>query len=583
MDLGSIDHSVVSDCLTVVTDAFEKFLRRFNEVSRKATVRFEARDWSGFERDSVERLGVYSVAVDRTVVTLHEMLGVRAVDRELWRRIKAAYSEKVEPTRNREIAETFFNSISRRVFETEGVRPDIEFIHPAESLDREVAPELIASYPGISEMRTSLRRILEDADFRADYRDLDRDHELVAKEVGLVLRRYGSPPVDAIEMLRPVFFRVKHAYRIGRIRSGQRYIPFVLALLHDKGGVYVDAVLMDENEVSILFSFTRAYFHVETHYPREIVHFVESILPRKPIAELYIAIGFDKHGKTELYRSLQRQMETYQDDFEPATGDRGMVMLVFTLPAYDLVFKVIRDRFAPPKHTTAQDVRRRYQIVFERDRVGRLVEAQEFEHLKFDRSRFTPELLDELVQEASGTVRVDRRHVVIDHLYTERKVQPLNLYLRQVSPELAHEAVIDYGAAIKELAAANIFPGDFLLKNFGVTRHGRVVFYDYDELCLLSDCNFRRIPPPRTPEDELAAEPWFSVAPNDVFPEEFRHFLGLSEDLAQTFQRHHSDLFDAEYWRGFQKRHEAGEILDFYPYAAHKRLHSSQRDGASLT
>jgi isocitrate dehydrogenase kinase/phosphatase len=271
-------------------------------------------------------------------------------------------------------------------------------------------------------------------------------------------------------------------------------------------------------------------------------------------------------------------MKTYLDNFELASGEPGMVMLVFTIPSYDMVFKVIRDRFPEPKSTTAREVRRRYRIVFERDRVGRLVEAQEFEHLKFARDRFAPELLEELLKEASGTVRIDGQHVVIDHLYTERKVHPLNLYLRQVPPETARQAVIDYGRAIKELAAANIFPGDFLLKNFGVTRHGRVVFYDYDELCLLSECNFRRMPPPRTPEDELAAEPWFTVAPNDVFPEEFRHFLGFPDELLRTFEHHHSELFDAEYWRSFQKRHEAGEILDFYPYANHKRLHLRDRD-----
>src|SRR6185503_2509662 len=112
-------------------------------------------------------------------------------------------------------------------------------------------------------------------------------------------------------------------------------------------------------------------------------------------------------------------------------------------------------------------------------------------------------------------------------LYTERRMTPLNLYLREVDSRHAQDAIVDYGEAIKDLARTNIFPGDMLLKNFGVTRHRRVIFYDYDELCLLTTCHFRDLPAARDDLEETGAEPWYYVGPHDIFPEEFLTFLGL--------------------------------------------------------
>jgi len=307
--------------------------------------------------------------------------------------------------------------------------------------------------------------------------------------------------------------------------------------------------------------------------PYDLVRFLRRLMPRKRIAELYISIGQNKHGKTELYRSLMSHLRDHDDRFVVAPGDTGMVMLVFTLTGFDVVFKVIRDRFAPPKTTTRGGVMERYRLVFKHDRVGRMIDAQEFEYLQFARERFSERLLRELLSEAGRTVGLEGGEVVLRHLYAERRVTPLNLYLRRADPAAARLAVIDYGTAIKELAAANIFPGDFLLKNFGVTRHGRVVFYDYDELCLLDDVRFRRMPPSRTPEEELAPEPWFDVADDDVFPEEFRRFLGLSGELRETFERHHADLFTVEFWRSYQDQHRRGELPDVFPYPQSRRLH----------
>jgi isocitrate dehydrogenase kinase/phosphatase len=405
------------------------------------------------------------------------------------------------------------------------------------------------------------------------FRDLDGDAAAVAHEIEACLRvTWGSFDFEAIDIVTSPFYRNKGAYLVGGIRSGPRVIPLVISLLNGDEGIYVDAVLLSEDEASIVFSFTHSYFHVDVDCPYLLVDFLKSIMPLKRRAELYISIGYNKHGKTELYRDLYCHLQESDDRFELAAGDKGMVMAVFTMPSFDIVFKVIKDAFPYPKRTTRADVQARYQLVFNRDRAGRLVDAQEFEHLAFDRKRFTDEALGELLATCSNTVSVLGNTVDIKHLYTERRLTPLNLYLRKQDGQEV-DAVLDYGQAIKDMAATNIFAGDLFMKNFGVTRHGRVVFYDYDELCLLNQCNFRVIPDSRDAYDDFGdAQPWFSVAENDIFPEEFRAFLGLDKRLTDVFCAAHSDLFEAGWWRSMQVRLAAGEVMDIFPYPPSRRF-----------
>jgi isocitrate dehydrogenase kinase/phosphatase len=374
------------------------------------------------------------------------------------------------------------------------------------------------------------------------------------------------------ELCASVFYRGKGAYLVGRLCDDTRAVPLVLALLNTPQGMVVDAVLLTEPDVSILFGFTRSYFHVEVERPYDIVRFLQVIMPRKRIAELYIAIGYHKHGKTELYRDLLHHMASSDDQFESARGERGMVMMVFTLPSYDVVFKIIKDHFDAPKDTTRLAVMERYQLVFKHDRAGRLVDAQEFEYLQFDRRRFSAALLDELQRAAAQTVVVQESRVIVKHAYIERRVTPLNLYLREADSAAAQAAVIDYGMALKDLATSNIFPGDILLKNFGVTRHGRVVFYDYDELCLLTSCVFRALPQPTSYEEEFAAEPWFAVGEHDVFPAELRRFLGLTDTLRQVFLDHYAEFFSVQFWQHIQACLRAGAVFDITPYDSRAQL-----------
>jgi len=524
--------------------------------------------------DADERLDLYKAVVDEIVAKVERMLGSRVNDESVWINIKSAYLTLSNELDVWELAETFFNSITRKIFATVGVNPQIEFVDTCtRTQPSQMTRVPYRTYAGKRPTPILIEAILCGYKHQVIYEDMQRDARLAAEKVDSHLRNSGnSPYFNRAEMLTSVFYRGKGAYLIGRIFMGSDFFPLVLALFNTPRGIVVDAVLSDENDVSILFSFTRSYFHVDAKKPSELVSFLKTIIPKKRIAELYISIGYNKHGKSELYCDMLRHLSRSDKKFEIAEGERGMVMEVFTMPDYDLVFKVIKDHFAYPKRTTRNDVMGKYNLVFKHDRAGRLVDAQEFEYLKFSRNRFSDELLDSLQRNSARNMMVGDEDVVIRHAYIERRVVPLNIYLKDADEARAGAATVDYGNAIKDLAVSNIFPGDLLIKNFGVTRHGRVVFYDYDELCLLSVCNFRLIPRPRNYEEELSSEVWFGVGSNDVFPEEFRSFLGLKESMMEIFVAYHSDLLDPTFWRRIQSRINAGELIEILPYGEGNRL-----------
>jgi isocitrate dehydrogenase kinase/phosphatase len=540
----------------------------------RARQSFQKRLWQQGQLDAVERLDLYKKLVDRVVEEIGELLAERDREKLLWVSMKAVYSGLISQRDDWELAETFFNSVTRRIFATVGLDPRIEFVDT--DFD---SPPTSASRPiyRIFTHHGSLERLVADIlhyyDLGVEYEDFERDVRATVREISGQLEKPLGFRIEQAEMIEAVFYRGKGAFLIGRLCDSQgRLQPFAVALLNLEKGLTVDAVLLEEDELNIMFSFTRSYFFVRVARPYDMVWFLKSIMPQKRTAELYISLGFNKHGKTELYRNLLEHLATSSDEFEIARGIPGMVMTVFTLPSYDMVFKIIKDRFDFPKTNTPQEVMAKYQLVFKHDRAGRLIDAQEFEHLKFERSRFSEPLLAELQRVAAKTVTVGDKYVIIRHAYIERRVTPLNLYLQEAGEAAARAAVIDCGNTIKDLAATNIFAGDMLLKNFGVTRHGRVVFYDYDELTSVTACNFRNFPQPSSADEELAAEPWYGIDENDVFPEEFKTFLGLHGVLRQVFIQNHAGIFSVDYWWKLQQRLRNGEILDIFPYQDKLRL-----------
>lgn len=555
--------------------AFDHYRAQFHSITHRAKARFETRDWHGMHADTAERLELREKCVTAVVAQLKLQLGQQAADKALWGQMKSHYTNLVAARPDRELSRTFFNSVTRRIFATVGVDSTIEYV-TSEFTAPLTRPKnsLCKLYYRKSTTQALLKEILADYPFETAYYHLEQNTRLAAQEIDQHLRRVigHQPVIDVAEIVKPIFYRNKGAYIVGRLHIGSEIVPLTLALLNGEAGIIVDAVLLTQDELSIIFSFTRSYFHVEAEHPWALTTFLKALMPLKRVAELYISIGYHKHGKTELYRDLMHHLAHSEDRFEIAKGEKGMVMTVFTLPSYDIVFKIIKDRFDQPKKTTRHKVMERYQMVFKHDRAGRLVDTQEFEYLTFDKARFSPELLEELLKVAGQTVLVEGETVVIKHVYTERRLTPLNLYLQTATPEAAREVIRDCGKCIKDLAATNIFPGDFLLKNFGVTRHDRVVFYDYDELGMVTDYNFRQIPPPRDFDDELGDQPWYFADENDIFPEEFRVFMGLHGSLMEVFAEAHTDLFGVEFWQSMQAKHRTGEPIDIFPYKQRKRL-----------
>jgi isocitrate dehydrogenase kinase/phosphatase len=570
---GGADAPLVREAARAVLGAFDRFSAEFHHCARSAQARFESGDWPGIQRDTTERLDLYSRVLAEVLAELRGILSSNLRDRDTWRRIRARYEEAVAAEVEAPLAETFFNSVTRRVFATVGIDPEIDFVahEPCPMTDYEPVVDRFPAAGGLTHLFAAL---FASRPFVPGYADVFRD----ARDVAAIVAEKAAGRVRGLEVARPVFFRGKGAYIVGRLALDGRHLPLVIALINEGRGIEVDAVLLEEDEVSIVFSFARSYFMVDTNRPIELVSFLRTIMPRKPVSELFNAIGHNRHGKTEFYRALRRHMEHSDDRFEFARGVRGMVMIVFTLPSHDVVFKVIRDDFDYPKTTTREDVMARYRLVFRHDRAGRLVDAQEFEHLEFDAARFAPELLDELRREASVGVGVVGPKVDVRHVYTERRMVPLDIYLRESPPAAARAAVLDYGQVLRDLAAANIFPGDMLLKNFGVSRHGRVIFYDYDEISFLTDMTFRELPEARSDDEEMSAEPWYHVGERDVFPQEFLPFLGLTGELREAFLEHHGELLTPGFWRSMQDEHRAGRVPDILPYRPERRLRRGPPD-----
>lgn len=556
----------------LLVDAFADYNARFADISRRARRRFERRDWRGAGVDARARIDLYDICIHETQGRLDVLLDDRLRSRALWTEMRRAYEQQVASLADRELYKTWFSSLSRRQFHTRGVAPAIEFV----ALDREpytegsdAAPHRY--YPIDRDLPALCERLLTDAGFA--YADLSGCAARLARTLGTRVEEAGWPTVEAVDVLQALFFRERRAYLVGRLRGGQRRHPLVIALVHADDGVRVDALLTERAQISILFGYARSYFHADIDNVGAVVAFVRALLPHKPLEELYSVLGRVKQGKTERYRRVFGHLAIHPEErFVHADGKRGMVMVVFTLRDLPVVFKLIRDRFAWPKDTVRRQVEEKYRLVFRHDRVGRLVDAQEFRYLRFPLRQIDARLREELLTECADTASVDGDELVIAHCYVERRLRPMDLYVREVSTSDACRAMRDYGQAIKDLAGSNIFPGDLLLKNFGISRTGRAVFYDYDELCLLGECCFRAVPAISDDDETRPLGDWLYAAPGDVFPELFVNFLGVPTSLREALCAEHPEIFDPRWWRDVQSRLQAGDYVDVPPYPGAAKL-----------
>ncbi|MEW6466705.1 MAG: bifunctional isocitrate dehydrogenase kinase/phosphatase [Pseudomonadota bacterium] len=604
MLLKKLDSPLAFDIAKAMMDGFNRHYTLFRTESARAKHRFETQDWHGQQRAQRERIEFYDLRVREASRRLEREFKAHEQPMEVWEQVKLLYIGLLVNHRQPELAETFFNSVTTKILHRSYFQNDFIFVRPAISTEyiesedpRRTDTTFRSYYPQRETLLAELRRMIEDFGLHAPFEDLERDIRFVFEAIRPLFDHVHLRANFQIQVLSSLFYRNKGAYVVGKVINGFQELPFALPILHNaRGQLVIDALLHGEDDLLMLFSFARAYFMVDMEIPSAYVQFLRSMMPRKPRAEFYNALGLAKQGKTLFYRDFLYHMRHSTDQFRIAPGIKGMVMLVFDLPSFPFVFKLIKDYYPPQKDTTREQIRGKYLLVKQHDRVGRMADTLEFSEVAFPRERFTDELIAEIEKFAPSQLEISDRdgdgriEVILKHVYIERRMIPLNIYLQEVfdalqkDPEDARarrqleHAVIDYGNAIKDLVAANIFPGDMLWKNFGITRHGKVVFYDYDEIEYVTDCNFRRVPPPRNEDDEMSGEIWYSVGPHDVFPETFGPFLLGNPRVRAIFMKHHADLLDVAFWQSHKERILEGHVYDVFPYDQERRFRPEPTD-----
>ena len=579
------------DIANAMLDGFDRHYTLFRQASAEAKERFERADWHGQQRAQRERIEFYDKRVDEAAERLQTEFKAATLSMNVWQQIKLHYIGLLTNHHQPELAETFFNSVTTKILHRSYFHNDFIFLRPAvsteyiENEEPAAMPTYRAYYPTKESLRDSWLRLIHNFQLQCEFEDLGRDVDHVMTAVANELGDFRPRANFQIQVLSSLFFRNKGAYVVGKIINGFKETPFALPILHTTSGEFlvIDTVLFGEDEMQMLFSFARAYFLVNMEIPSAYVQFLRSLMPRKPRSEIYNALGLQKQGKNLFYRDFLAHLRHSSDNFRIAPGIKGMVMLVFDLPSFPYVFKVIKDFYPPQKDTTREIIKSKYLLVKTHDRVGRMADTLEYSNVAFPRVRFEEELIAELKHFCPSLLEEDGSDLVIRHVYIERRMIPLNIYLQEAHPEGLAHAVVEYGNAIKDLVAANIFPGDMLWKNFGVTRNGKVVFYDYDEIEYLTDCNFRKVPEARNEEEEMSNEVWYRVGPRDVFPETFEPFLLGNAGVREVFMKHHADLLDPAFWQGHKERILAGHVHDVFPYEPSKRFKNQRRlrDGAS--
>ena len=589
-----LDSTVAYDIAKAMMDGFNRHYRLFRTESSRARHRFETADWHGQQRAQRERIEFYDLRVKECVRRLEKEFKAGALPMDEWHQVKLHYIGLLVNHLQPELAETFFNSVTTKILHRSYFQNDFIFVRPAvsteyiEDSEPQAQPTYRAYYPAPGSLPETLTELVRDFGLRVPFEDLARDAAYVAAAISAKLGDVKLRANFQLQVLSSLFFRNKGAYIVGKVINGFFEVPFALPILHNPDGkLRIDAALFGENDLLILFSFARAYFMVDMGIPSAYVQFLRSMMPRMPRAEIYNALGLAKQGKTLFYRDFLHHLRHSSDQFRIAPGIKGMVMLVFDLPSFPYVFKVIKDYYPPQKETTREQIKGKYLLVKQHDRVGRMADTQEYQLVAFPRERFSDELIAEIEKFAPSQLEISDRdgdgqmEVIIKHVYIERRMIPLNIYLQEAFDLGAEQpagqaqierAVVEYGNAIKDLVAANIFPGDMLWKNFGVTRNSKVVFYDYDEIEYITDCNFRKVPTPRNEEEEMSGEIWYSVGPRDVFPETFAPFLLGNPAVRAVFMQHHADLLDPAFWQGHKARIAAGHMHDVFPYERDRRF-----------
>ncbi len=575
--MNNTHSSVLNKVAYLILHGFDKSYRWHSRITRDAQQRFEQALWQETQRAVKERIAIYERTLADAVGEIYQQVFPHQENNQFWLDLKTRYQKILSDHPQYELAETFYNSVLGRIFKHQKINDDMMFIMPTRCYLAGLQRHLVVhSFDTSGTVRRMLEDIFSQYHFDIAFHDMQRDLQHLDGALRARLNREQLASVHTVEMLKPVFYRSKSAYLIGRICMPDETLPFVIPLsitearnAGEKHKIVVEALLTERQDLSVVFSFARAYFMADTQHPAEVVAFLHELLPHKKKFELYIALGLYKHGKTVFYRNFLAHLEETNDQFAIAPGIRGLVMAVFHLPSYGVVFKIIKDEFPESKKITRQHVKDCYKLVKMTDRVGRMADTHEYVNFRLPRHRIEQALIDELLDCCASSIEINDEEVIIKHLYIERKMTPLNIFLeQQTNPALITSALNDLGLCIKQIAAAHIFAGDMLHKNFGITRGGRVIFYDYDEICYLTEREFRTLPK----SDDPYAIDTLSVGPTDVFPEQFEHFIVGKKHLKQELKALHGEIMTAEYWQDMQAQSLKGDVPDFIPYNQAKRF-----------
>jgi len=439
-----LDSSIAYDIAKAMMDGFNRHYRLFRTESARAKHRFETADWAGQQRAQRDRIEFYDLRVRECSMRLEREFKAGEQPMDIWQQVKLHYIGLLVDHHQPELAETFFNSVTTKILHRSYFQNDFIFIRPAvsteyiENSESESQPTYRAYYPGADNMQQILLQMVRDFSLHREFEDLQRDTGLVLKVIEPLLGHAKLHANFQIQVLSSLFYRNKGAYIVGKMINGFVEVPFALPILYAKGETLltIDAVLHGEDDLHVLFSFARAYFMVDMEIPSAYVQFLRSMMPRKPRNEIYNALGLAKQGKTLFYRDFLYHQRHSTDKFRIAPGIKGMVMLVFDLPSFPYVFKVIKDFYPPPKDTSREQIKGKYLLVKQHDRVGRMADTLEYSGVAFPRSRFTDELIAEIEKFAPSQLEISDRdgdgqlEVILKHVYIERRMIPLNIYLQ---------------------------------------------------------------------------------------------------------------------------------------------------------
>ena len=562
----------------LVLAVFDDFYQALCEYPHRAQRAFENMDPQDSVGISHERLRLYSDFILAHGPRIKSAFPQLAEDAGLWDQFDQLFRVLIAARYEADIAFGFAHSIRRNIFHGVWKPVAYTFSRPVRNryMSMAQAHQRFELGDGLSpSLFTTALQILR---FKAPFRDLHGDAQAVSERCKQLLQSAESDvgePV-ALEILEGGFFRDITAFLVGRLEwSSGRFTPFVLALLNSDDGIYVDALLHETSDVHNLFSSTLANFHVTNPLYYQICVFLYSLMPLRPLGLHYSTIGFNHVGKVAIINDIEQQLQETSSHFASSPGFDGTVAIGFTFESCTYHLKVIRD--TPTKSykwgefAGVEAVLDKYKTVHEINRTGSMLDNVMYFNLKMDRAFFAEELLDDLIQNASQSVQVEKEWVLFKALIVQLKIIPLPVYFETATEAQTRQVVENLGHCIKNNIAGNIFNKDLDARNYGVGRFNKVFLFDYDAVEKLTDITLDTNLNMEEGEEDIPD--WFFSDQFVFLPEELESGLQITGRAARRhFRDYHADILTLDYWQNAQQSLLQGEVLGLRTYPGARKL-----------